>query len=52
MSCRANILQSRVVYGPVVMLVGDRISAERPAPRSARREPSTRVQTLDRDLSI
>jgi hypothetical protein len=37
---RSTTYGSRVVHGPVVILVGERIIAERPAPRPFRRMPS------------
>jgi hypothetical protein len=38
---RSTVLGSRVVHGPVALLIGERISAERPAPRPYRRMPDS-----------
>jgi hypothetical protein len=37
MRCKAPVLVSQFVSGPVVMLVGGRLEAQRPGPRPARR---------------
>ena len=39
MSSRSDMLESRTVHGPVVILVGGRINSERPGPRRDRRSP-------------
>lgn len=39
MQARADSLESRVVHGPVVILVGGRINPGRPCPRRDRRSP-------------
>jgi hypothetical protein len=48
MSCRnrSQLLESRVIYGPVIYLVGARITPERPAPSQPRR--SARIHDLER----
>jgi hypothetical protein len=38
------VLESRVIHGPVVILVGARIGAERPGPRRFRRSPGESTQ--------
>ena len=39
MQSRTDTLESRVIHGPVVILVGGRITSERPGPRRDRRSP-------------
>ena len=41
MQKRTETLESRVIHGPVVILVGGRITSERPGPRRDRRSPIT-----------
>lgn len=37
---RTDTLESRVVHGPVVFLIGGRLTSERPGPRRSRRSPN------------
>ncbi len=39
MQSRTDSLESRLVHGPVVILVGGRINSGRPCPRRDRRSP-------------
>ncbi|HYI16581.1 MAG TPA: hypothetical protein VEX37_14385 [Thermomicrobiales bacterium] len=41
MQPRTDTLESRVVHGPVVILIGGRINTGRPGPRRDRRSPAT-----------
>ncbi len=36
---RTETLESRIIHGPVVILIGTRITGERPCPRRDRRSP-------------
>ena len=36
---RTETLESRIIHGPVVILIGSRITGERPCPRRDRRSP-------------
>jgi hypothetical protein len=38
---RSDLLESRVIHGPVVILIGGRINPGRPGPRRDRRSPAT-----------
>lgn len=46
---RSTVLESHLIYGPVALLVGARITATRPAPRPCRRARTHRAE--DRDPS-
>lgn len=46
MQSRTDTLESRVIYGPVVILTGGRITSERPGPRRDRRAPDNDVTHL------
>ena len=40
---RSSTLESQVIYGPVVILVGARVTATRPCPRTRRADERSRT---------